>query len=168
MASRLIMKIWVITFTDTTFSESAVSVWDNKLAAELETCSYIVDEINAHWDLNDAELIKLAGEIEAHIVASQFDDAITLWNEISNDLGLGLFYTVEEDQMYSSGYASTPTPIAFKQPAMIKQDIPSQSIILTPEYGAVCKICTQENEYQLKDINYICRQCSTFKSIFGS
>jgi len=161
------MKVWIITFTDTAFSESAVSVWDSKLAAELETCSYIVDEINAHWDLNDAELIKLAGEIKAHIVASQFDDAITLWNEISNDRGLGLFYTVEGDQMYSSSDASTPTSIAFKQPALT-QDIYKSIDTLVPEYGAVCKICKQENEYQLKDINYLCRQCSTFKSIFGS
>jgi hypothetical protein len=161
------MKVWVITFTDTTFSEHAVSVWDNKLAAELETCSYIVDEINAHWDLNDAELVKLAQEIETYIVASQFDNAITLWNEISNDRGLGLFYTVEGDQVYISNDATIPTSINFKQPA-IKPDEPSQPLTLTPEYGAVCKICKQENEYQIKDVNYVCRQCSTFKSIFAS
>lgn len=177
--------VWVLRWSNV--DDVKVTLWQTQMLASMQGCTELQEFIEHNWDMSIVEQASEAQFINNLVSAQQYMDALQYWNncELNNDSIDCQFWVVEELEILDYTKCNTPTIFAPDYFTSLLDDEedededdeddstapstqPSAPLQLP---GATCRKCHTKNEYAYADRldgTYVCRQCSTFKSIFGS
>lgn len=152
------MDVWIAQWEYPNDIDSNISIFLSEKEALEDVLSDIEDHITNNWDMDDSDQETWADDISQLHHSGKLREAMEKWNEYQAN------YNDEYAEYYSvfmktvQGSASTAVST---QPTTHSHS----------SNGATCRgPCKQHNEYanaDRADGTYVCRQCSTFSSIFG-
>ena len=162
-------EVWIMHWEKASESDSVISVWESEMGALKDATDRIQHAISKYWDLSEDTEIEVAEGIERAVnrgTITGMRTAITSWNDYqtnSNQDEAEYYNVVKRDVQVlglivksSSGPAKTTSGTGYRAS--------------TP--GATCRgPCGNSNEYAYADKpdgTYVCHQCGTFQSIFGT
>lgn len=155
------MEVWILEWSYHYDSENNITVWSNKRDAQKQALDEISELFSNDWDMDDENAASCAEDVEDMISRGHYDEAIRRFHDYQDD------YNSDYAQYWHVYSRDILTGDSAK-------DIPT---IPAPAYkascsGATCRgPCGNFNEYAYADRadgTYVCRQCSTFHSIFGT
>lgn len=160
--------VWIVTYDDTNNGDHSTTVWDNRDAAYKDVCANIIDDINQNgWDFSDLATFSAAQDIENHIKAQEWVQAVERWNDWSATYDAGVYWSILGETVFSPQDACTPGSINW--PAQNTGDdetLDTMSAPIATTAGATCRgPCGQWNEYACSDKSdgtFVCYQCKMF------
>lgn len=154
------MDVWVVEWSCPSDGETETTIWDNETDALKAACKEIGDHIQSTFDFDLSSDESCAEDFNDMVQRGQFKDAMRRFNDHQDD--------------YNSDYAH----YWFVQKKTVLTGSGAHTISgrtasnFASNNGATCRgPCKQHNPYanaDRSDGTYVCRQCSTFKSIFGT
>lgn len=159
------MKVWLLRFEDTYHCENEISAFASEDEALRAAVFGIMNEINSNWNLCDSDTLTVALEIDRLVSQKKWTEALVAFNEESSESDHGIYFTVWDQEV--ENFTDTPDRLCL-------DGLPNNNAPATNSFpldqGATCRNCGTTNEYAVpdqSDMTYVCRQCSTFKSIFS-
>jgi hypothetical protein len=154
------MKVWLKEWDYAYDNEHNVSVWASELAALQSCVSEIQDSITNNWDMDDETQAQYSDEFTELLLKREYRLAMEKWNDYQsnhNDEQCEYWFVSSKDILGGDDQeiVTSASAVAFKASSS----------------GATCRgPCGQYNDYAYADKSdgtHLCRQCSTFKHIFG-
>lgn len=154
------MEVWVVEWSSRDSGDTEITLWDNKLDAQRKAVRDISNYMNRSFDFDVDHDEACATDFNDMVSRHQYDDAIRRFHDHEDD--------------YNSDYAQYWN--VYKKSVLtgnggIASGSGSSSTIIHSN-GATCRgPCKQHNPYanaDQSDGTYVCRQCKTFKHIFGA
>lgn len=153
------MDVWIAQWEYPNDMDSNISVFLTEKDALEDVLSDIEDHITNNWDMDDSDQSQWADDISALHQSGKLREAMDKWNEYQanyNDEYAEYYSVIKKEVQGGSSASVIPTRVATHSHA---------------SNGATCRgPCKQHNEYanpDRADGTYLCRQCSTFQTIFG-
>jgi hypothetical protein len=173
-----IPMVWLVAYNNIDNGDNSVTVWDDHAAALQDVCANIVDDINnGGYNLNDSDTLLAFQDIDLHIQAYQWQEAIDRWNEWSADADINVYWNISLETLFGTTDAAKPGAIAW--PAIV---IPTTAVVdeapltlptgfVPVTNGSTCRgPCAQWNEYASPDRGdgtHICYSCKAMSSLCG-
>ena len=156
------MEVWVLEWSVPSDGESNVTLWESEKDAYLQAASEIEDHITNNWDMDDETQAMYADEVQDFFKRHKYMEGIKHFHDYENNYN-------EDYAQYWEVYSRE----IMKRDSRDVVPNPSTSIAYkATASGATCRgPCHQFNEYAYADRpdgTHMCRQCSTFHSIFGT
>lgn len=152
------MDVWVSVWEYPNDMDHNFAVFLTEKDALEDVLSDIEDHITNNWDMDEPDQSNYADEISDLHAQGKLREAMDKWNEYQDNYNdqYAEYYSVIKKELQGGSSASV---------------IPVRAATHSHINGATCRgPCKQHNEYanaDRSDGTYVCRQCSTFQSIFG-
>ena len=154
------MEVWIKEWNYIADGETNHTVWATELAALKSACDEIEDSITNNWDMDDETQAQYSENITQLLAQAKWREVVEAWNDYQGNFNdeYAEYWSIMRKEVLTGDDEEivTSAPVmAFK--ASIS--------------GATCRgPCGQYNDYAYADKSdgtHLCRQCSTFKHIFG-
>jgi hypothetical protein len=153
------MDVWVLEWSYPYDGENNITLWASQVDAQKQALKEINDLISNDWDMDNEDAATCADEISSFMGQGRYGDAIKRFNDYQDEYNSDYcqYWHVRSYPVLSSDEDVTAIkPVPYKATTS----------------GATCRgPCGQFNEYAYADKpdgTHMCRQCSTFHSIFGT
>jgi hypothetical protein len=156
------MDVWVLEWSCRDDGDTKVTVWSNEIDAQKQAVKEISGYINSYFDFDNSDDESCAEDFNDMVARKHYDEAINRFNDHQDNYNSDyaqLWYVSKKSVLSGTGQAAAGLGV-------------SMNATSTHSNGATCRgPCKQHNPYanaDKSDGTYVCRQCSTFKSIFGT
>ena len=156
------MDVWVIEWSCRDDGDSKVTVWSNEIDAQKQAVKEISGFINGSFDFDDPNDESCAEDFNDMVARKDYKGAIRRFNDHQDD----------HNSDYAQFWFVSKKSVLSGTGQMTNSLNTSANASSFHSNGATCRgPCKQHNPYanaDKSDGTYVCRQCSTFKSIFGT